>query len=241
MTTKIHFTRVRSKGEPSFYDPQTDIRKIVPATMKIAASIIESKYPEGTSEFDVATHIRKCIAIFQLRSVEDKTHTTDQLIEFIEAISKTNSKVVLEWIVYTNILMMSSYYLFCRRDAALDSEEYKDIIDYSAFSLIATALTKEERENIENKIKSNTGSFRTIKNIINEGGIIVKDDMSVLTRNAQAFAKLLISCSGDTDWNSLARACEQELENNEHSKEEEAVLALAYPRYEDPGLSVEVD
>ena len=34
--TKLHFTRIRAKGEPAFFDPQTDIRQLITSVAKSA-------------------------------------------------------------------------------------------------------------------------------------------------------------------------------------------------------------
>jgi len=38
--TKLHFTRVRSRGDSTYFDPQTDIRAIYPTAAKMTLEIL---------------------------------------------------------------------------------------------------------------------------------------------------------------------------------------------------------
>ena len=64
--TKLHFTRVRSKGDSSYFDPQTDIRAIFPTAAKLTLDLLMDTTKDKSLKKDYE-YLAKCYNIFQIR------------------------------------------------------------------------------------------------------------------------------------------------------------------------------
>ena len=85
--TKLHFTRVRSKGDSSFYDPQSDIRVILPTVAKMTLDVLMQVNTDDWLKKEFS-YLAKCYAIYQIRLMEDSTDMLTQVAEFEQAMNK---------------------------------------------------------------------------------------------------------------------------------------------------------
>lgn len=95
--TKLHFTRVRSKGDSSFYDPQSDIRVILPTVAKMTLDVLMQVNTDDWLKKEFS-YLAKCYAIYQIRLAEDSTNMVQQVVEFENAVQKASPRAKMLWI-----------------------------------------------------------------------------------------------------------------------------------------------
>lgn len=234
--TKLHFTRVRSKGDSSYFDPQTDIRAIFPTAAKLTFDILIDVTKDEAIKRDYE-YLAKCYHIFQIRLAEDPSDLALQVADFESAISKARPQSLAIWRESMLCLFNCLYALFTRRDVATDGKAIKRMLNTAMQATILQKLPKKEQELIYAAFEHVDEDAVTDPN----GKVVCEEEARVL-ENIKELAALFISHSGPGDWNSLSKACDSfynSKEANELTEEQKIAVALAYPSYDLPYLTVE--
>lgn len=127
--TKLHFTRIRAKEEPVFFDPATDIRRLFPAVAKVTFLTLVDTFTKDEEMVKDFLYLHKCFCIMQIRLAEDKKPCAEQIIEFFDAIHKVkNKKNLFLWLNTMTTLLITLYGLFYRRDTKTDKAALKAMI-----------------------------------------------------------------------------------------------------------------
>lgn len=238
--TKLHFTRVRSKGDSTFYDPQTDIRAIYPTAAKITLDCLMEVTKDEKLRKDYE-YLAKCYAVYQIRLMEDPTNLIQQVAEFERAIRKVPPKVLVVWQEMMLCLLNSLYALFTRRDVHTDGKAVKGMLTTAVEAAMLQKLPKDQQEAIYHAF-CDAGLTYEEEAVIDPNGKVVCEETEQVLENIKELAGIFISHSGKGDWNSLAAACDAFFGSKDADKltnEQKIAVALAYPTYETPYLTVE--
>lgn len=240
--TKLHFTRIRAKDEPVFFDPATDIRRLLPAVAKATLMNLQDAY-ENTDEQLLSDflHLHKCFCIMQIRLAEDKMPCADQLTEFFDAINKVHPRSLFLWLQTMNVLLITLYGMFYRRDAKTDKTALNSMLDAAQFVGLSQFLSPATLEGLKEDLKA-AGKLYQIPEVFDPHGKVVCDETGELMENIKEMAGLFISHSGSGAWRDIAEACDKEFSNCDEDKDVRTMLALglAYPDYNVGGLTLEV-
>lgn len=239
--TKLHFTRIRAKGEPTFFDPQTDIRQLLPAVAKSAVLSLQDQYPDDEELQHDLNYIHNCICIFQIRLAEDTTPVDEQVSAFLAAIDKCRPAAVYTWKnrVFTMLLML--FALFVRRDAKVDKDQLSAMINMIQLvplsKLIDPELYRKVRADLTDRMPA-----KLHDTCYPQGCNIVCEETGEQLKGAKDLIRMFVSASGDTSWEGLARACDEAFSTPGIKSDAQSIaLALAYPDYEHRTLSVAVE
>lgn len=238
--TKLHFTRVRSKGDSTYFDPQTDIRAIYPTAAKITLDVLmdTTKDEQLRKEYE---YLAKCYNIFQIRVVEDPTSVALQVAEFSQAIHKVRPQVLMVWQETMLSLMNCLYALFTRRDVKTDGKAIRGMLTTAAEAAMLQRLPKEQQESVYQAF-CDAGLEYEEQLALDANGKVVCEETEQVLENIKELAGIFISHSGPGDWNSLSAACDAFFQSPEASKltdDQQTAVALAYPSYDLPYLTVE--
>lgn len=234
--TCFHFTRVRRKGDSTYYDPQSDIRLIFPNVMQTAMSYVLDKY-QGTEYEQASLHLYTCMRILQIRLEEDPLPMDAQLGEFLKAIGDVPKEVLSLWFGMVATSMTLVYALFMRRDAATDKQALASMLEYTRLSSYRDSLQPGTYEQMKKELRA--ASPLLVDNTTRDGVVVCPETGEVMER-VKDIARMFICVTGDKSWNALADACDEAFNSTRPKTKEQAVaLALAYPTYAHPCLSVE--
>ncbi len=234
--TKLHFTRVRSKGDSSYFDPQTDIRRTFPTAAKLTLDLLMDTTKDEALKKDYE-YLAKCYNIFQIRLMEDPTNLALQVAEFESAIRKAQPQTRAVWRETMLSLLNCLYALFTRRDVATDGKAIKNMLNTAMQASILQKLPKKEQEMVY-------AAFEPVDEdaVTDPNGKVVCEETEQVLENIKELAGLFISHSGAGDWDSLSQACDAFFRTPEAEKlsdDQKIAVALAYPSYELPYLTVE--
>lgn len=234
--TTLHFTRVRSKGDSTYFDPQTDIRAIFPTAAKLTLDILIDATSNESLKKDYE-YLAKCYHIFQIRLAEDATDLALQVAEFESAISKVRTQALAVWRGSMLCLLNCLYALFTRRDVATDGKAIKGMLNTAMQATVLKKLPEKERELVY-------AAFEHVEEdaVTDPNGKVVCEEEEHVLENIKELAALFISHSGPGDWNSLSKACDSFFNSqdaNELTENQKIAVALAYPSYDLPYLTVE--
>ena len=238
--TKLHFTRVRSKGDSTFYDPQSDIRVIMPTAAKMTADILmQTSQDEWIKR--VYSYIAKCYSIFQIRLAEDSTDLVTQVNDFTAAINKADPVMRTMWFQTMFTLMNTLYALFTRRDAKTDGAEIRGMLNTAQQATLLSLLSQEQANEIKDSFQRAGLAYQEKANILTDAMAVCEETEEVI-HNLKDLAEIFISHSGPGDWHSMAKACDEFYMSAEADKLDDRAklaVALAYPDYETPYLDAE--
>ena len=239
--TKLHFTRIRAKGEPVFFDPQTDIRQLLPAVAKSAVLSLQDQYPDDEELQHDLYYIHNCICICQIRLAEDTTPVDEQVAAFLAAIDKCRPAAVYAWKSRVFTMMLMLFALFVRSDAKVDKDQLSTMVSMIQLvplsKLVAPEIYKKVRDDLTERLPAKLNAT-----CYPQGCKIVCEETGEQIRGAKALIRLFVSASGDTSWEGLARACDEAFSTPGIKSDAQSIaLALAYPDYEHRTLSVEVE
>ena len=238
--TKLHFTRVRSKGDSTFYDPQSDIRAIYPTAAKVTLDVLLEVTKDEARKKDYE-YLAKCYHIFQIRLMEDPTHVMLQVAEFESAIRKVQPRTLAIWQQMMLCLLNCLYALFTRRDVHTDGKAIKGMLTIAAEASMLQQLPKDKQEAIYHAF-CDAGLVPEEEAVIDPNGKVVCEETEQVLENVKELAGIFISHSGPGDWNSLSSACDaffSKPETADIPDSQQIAIALAYPSYENPYLTVE--
>ena len=240
--TKLHFTRIKSRGDSSFYDPQSDIRVVLPTAVKMTQDLLMQVVPDMATKREFS-YLAKCYAIYQIRLMEDRTDMLTQVAEFEQAMNKVKPSTRAIWYETLFTLMNAVYGLFSRRDAKTDGQDIRGMLNTAEQAALLSAVTPEQAADIKEQFRSKGMLYAESPNIDTNGYAVCVETEEVI-RNIKQLAHVFIDHSGSDKWNDLAAACDACFENPETAKlddKTQLAIALAYPSYEHPTLEVETE
>ena len=150
--TKLHFTRVRSKGDSSFYDPQSDIRVVLPTAAKMTLDVLMQVTKDDWVKREFS-YLAKCYAIYQIRLAEDSTNLVQQEVEFSQAIQKASPRAKMLWMHTMFILLNAVYGLFTRRDTKTDGAAIRGMLNTAQQAALLSVVSPEQATEIINKFR----------------------------------------------------------------------------------------
>lgn len=236
--TRLHFSRVRAKGEPSFFDPMTDIRQLLPAFAKTIIEGLELQHEELADDF---RYLHSCLCVFQLRIIEDPAPVDEQIDEFFDALYKCNRKALSLWVTALLMVQFTVYGLFCRRNAKTDSRGLRGMLEYAALASYKSVLSPDTYKKMQAELRAADVLFSQDNETVNTGFAVCHETGEIL-ESVQAIAHMFISCSGDRSWKELSKACDEayEVGPTKPGVLDRIAIALAYPAYGVNTLTVEV-
>lgn len=241
--TKFHYSRVRKRGEPAWFDPQTDIRQVLPASFIAVVTSMEEQY-EGMPELEHILQLHNYIRIFQIRVVEDTTPLDKQVAEFFNALATVPGDVLTAFLSRLTSVLLCIYALFCRRDAVTDREAIQAMFEYARLSTLSEVLSTETYRKVKDELRAAVPLAVQSRTTSSDAVVCLEtgDEME----RVKEMASLFLSCSGKCDWNAMAEACDKAFNaatdgKSELSDKEAIALALAYPTYKHPTLTVTTD
>lgn len=238
--TKLHFTRVRSRGDSTYFDPQTDIRAIYPTAAKMTLDILMEVTKDEAIKKEYE-YLAKCFNIYQLRLVEDPTGVAAQVAEFSAAIHKVRPQILTVWQETMLTLLNCLYACFTRRDVKADGKAVRGMLTAAAEAAMLQRLPKAQQEAVYQAF-CGAGLEYDEQAALDPNGKVVCEETEQVLENIKELAGIFVSHSGPGDWNSLSAACDAFFQSPEASKltdEQQTAIALAYPSYDLPYLTVE--
>lgn len=240
MPSKLHISRVRRRGEPDWFDPQTDVRKIIPVAMMETVDTLLLQCGADSQEEKDLLYIRQCIEIFRIRILEDSAHVSDQIGEFFFAIGKVCPQVRNAWLGGCMTVLMCVYALFCRRDSAVDRNELKNIFEYGRLCALRDSLSDDTWAKVQGELRSR-GSL-LVQNNYDPSSCALCIETGRMYEGLKEVAARFINASGSQTWKDKAEACDEMFDApGERDDMVSMALALAYPDYDHPTLDVEMD
>lgn len=238
---KFHVTRIRQAGG-EWYDPQTDIKRIIPDVLETVTSQMEELSSDNTEAKQLA-YLHECLRIFLLRITEDTTPLDSQLSEFLEALSVCPAQLLHKWLLQVGSALLCVFGLFSRRDSAVDNKAYDAMMGYTQISLLKNLLPAGVWGEIKEKAGNNDSVLNPLvqSRTVTGGEAFCFETQGILT-NLKAIARRYMSCSGAPTWNELAEACDKAfMDGKQKSDMEQIALGLSYPTYKYPTMQLEVD
>ena len=230
----LHFSRVRRQGEALYFDPQTDIRLILPNVMQAAMERLLDEYADKPEE-KALLHLSTCVRILQIRLEEDSLPMDAQLGEFMKAIEEVPAEIVNLWMGTVVRAMICAYALFMRRDAQSDSAALAAMLESTKLSLYRVSLQPGTYQKVREELGSSVPLL--VQNKTRDGVVVCHETGEVMER-VKDIARLCMGCTGDRSWNALADACDEQFNAGKHTGKEQMALALAFPTYSHPCLTV---
>lgn len=237
--TKLHFTRYRAKGEPDFYDPQTDFRRLLPAAAKLCLEQLQEQF-SGHPQFSDFQYLHGCICVLQIRMVEDPAPIDELMREFLNAVQKCDTASLNIWLANMMTLLFSLYGLFCRRDCKVDENALRNMMSWCQLGTYKDVLSYDTYKQMKAELYE-AAVLQAPQNVVSGQGFVQCAETGDTIKNVQMLAGMLINHTGCENWNVLAACCDRAIESRpDLTQTQEIALTLAYPRYEDRSLAVEV-
>lgn len=238
---KFHITRIRQQGA-DWYDPQTDIKKIIPDVIENISSAMEDMCSDKM-EIAHLRYLHECFRIFVIRMTEDSTPLDSQLEEFFKALSVCPVDVLFKWYMQVVSALLCIFGLFSRRDSAASKSEYTTMLEYTRLCSLKSYLPAGVWNKLiaEYAARSSLFTSLVVDNATVSGGCAVTENGHVL-EGLKKLACRYMSCSGAEGWNELAEACDKAFEDGREKTDMEAIaLGLSYPTYKYPTMQLEID
>lgn len=234
---KLIFSRVRKRGEPDWLDPQTDIRRILPAVILNVLGGMEDKYGGRPDVLSDILYVHNCFRVFQIKIMEDPTPVDEQVDEFVKALAKVNKDVLCLIASDVVLAMLGIYSLFCRRDAVTDKESLHAMLEQARLIPYSRLLSPETHNAVRSELAAKVPLL--VQNKTNEDGIAVCMETGEVLDHLKDIACGFMAISGNQTWEELSKACDKEFGSRPMSDQVAIALALAFPTYERPTLMVE--
>lgn len=234
----LHYCRYRKKGEPDWYEPQADIRKIFPGVMLAALTAMEDQVHGDGVKLAQLERLHELVRVFQIHLLEDPASLATQLGAFFEATNEVPAHVITVWIKQVFSIMVCIYGFLCRRDAETDSRELRRMIEASRLLPLKNVLTSGTWERVENELKllGVSVSLLDSRTTTDEDYVECLETGEVFNNVKKTAREYLGRTTGD-DWSVLAQLCDQALSTLDiKSRETEIALSLAYPTYKPNAL-----
>lgn len=236
--TKLHIFRVRARGEADFYDPQTDIRKLLPYIGIMVIEDLKVVYKDDArAQFDLS-YLWNCLNVFRIRVSEDNTPLTEQMLRFVEAINQVNPEILHQFTTSVFVMFTVVYAVYQRRDIQIDGPGQAQMLATARLADFMELLPPEFAEKLHKYVQSNPMFKEQIKSVDPRSSAQVAKDGKVVDvfHNLKERARLFLPADGDQSWEALAEACDQcfQMLPEDAPVQTKAALCLAYPDYKYP-------
>lgn len=236
--TKLHVFRVRARGEADFYDPQTDVRKLLPYISIMVVEDLKKVYEnDAQAQYDLS-YLWNCINVFRIRVSEDTTPLTDQMLRFMEAIRQVNPEILHKFTTSIFVMLTVVYAVYQRRDIMVDGPGQAQMLATARLADFMSLVPSDVASSLHRTLKDNAMFKEQIVSVDPRSTAQVARNGEIVDtwNNLKERAKLFIQAEGDMSWEGIAEACDQvfvalapKLDN-----QSKAALCLAYPDYKYP-------
>lgn len=237
---KLHYVRSRKPGEPDFFDPQTDIRHILPELLSVVLARLEDEYANRPEAEDFK-YLQASLRVFRIRILEDNTGVDAQVTEFLDAVAKVSDHARYLWCSRMLSAMLCIYALFCRRDSAADRDALTAMLNYTQATSFKELLPPDVYVGLLEQLRK-AGVSLLVSNKTTAEGIAVCAETGDIIPRIKDIAAMFISASNADSWEKKAELCDREFSNpsikSDHAR---IALALAYPTYKQQNMVVEVE
>lgn len=236
--TKLHIFRVRSRGEADFFDPQTDIRKLLPYIGLMVVDDMRVAYKDDpVAQYDIS-YLWNCLNVFRIRISEDPTPLSEQMLKFIEAITEVHSHILHQFTTSVFVMLTVVYAVYQRRDIQIDGPGQAQMLTTARLADFMQMLPKEIAEKLHEIVKDNPMLQEKIVSVdpTSNAEVAKNGEVVGVFTNLKERARLFLPADGDQSWEALAEACDQcfnALPENA-PVQTKAALCLAYPDYRFP-------
>lgn len=234
--TELHFSRYRKRGEPDWYDPMTDIRKMVPQVLSAVLAKLEDQYADRPELQDIQ-YLHNCIRVFQIKVLEDPAPLTALVKEFFEALNVVPREIRFMWFSQVVSALLCIYALFCRRDSAVDGAALHSMLETTRLALLEDTLSPELWEKVRRQLQTCTSLLVSSRTC--DGDMVVCHETGDVIENVRDLVKRYLGKYSGS-WSEMATLCEQAFSapDGKRTDREQIALALAYPTYSQPTLTV---
>lgn len=236
--TKLHFMRMKAKGAADYYDPQTDVRVLLPEATELVLDVLDQIAADEKlkSEFQYLT---KCFRIFQIKIREDSKDLVELVNEYHRAICKVSARALAQWSSTMMTMLTTMYALFDRRDCMADKDSTRGMLNTAKLTALTAALPADLMRQVAEAYKNELpdGSFKPR----HDGTIETEEGYTVVT-DVKKLACILVDYEGSDDWEDIAAACDsfyRSAKCAELNDVGQLAVALAYPTYESPYLEAD--
>ena len=236
--TRLHFMRARARGGAAFWDPQTDVRTLLPVMAELALDVLDQITPDEGLRKEYK-YLTKCFRVFQIKIREDNKDLVTLVNQFQEAICKASFTAIAKWSSTVMILMTTMYALFDRRDIQADGKETRAMLNTAKVSALVAALPPELMKQVAEVYRLNGELLEDDYVPKHDGEIHETSRDEIVLTDVKKLACILIDHDGSDDWEDIAKACDAYYQSPEREKQSDMnqlAVALAYPTYESPFL-----
>ena len=237
MEKKLHILRIREKGDDSFYDPQADIRGILPNVVSIALAHFWDKASE--EERKDIDYLLACFRIFQIRLLEDRTPLTEQLKLFDEAVKKVNPVRLMrirDALVNTTLTI---YALLMRRDQPMRGRDFNKMVNDTSLLQLKKKLSPEHYKQVCEWLKEEEDPDDSQP--LSDNSMAWCEETGETYNRLRQLACKLLNVSGTESWDEIAELCDKQFDATGLGNAESIALALAYPTYKNLALTAELE
>ena len=236
--TKLHVFRVRARGEADFYDPQTDIRKLLPYIGIMTIEDLKVAYKDDPmAQFDLS-YLWNCLNVFRIRVSEDPTPLVEQMDRFIQAISQVNPVILNKFAVGVLVMQFVVYAVYQRRDIQIDGPGQANMLATARLADFMQLLEPAFAEYLKTTAKGSPMFREAIVSVDPTSSAEVRKDAELVKtfHNLKERARMFLPADGDKSWEALAEACDQAFDvlGDKLTVQDKAALCLAYPDYKYP-------
>lgn len=242
---KLHFIRLREKGDDSFYDPASDFRTLLPNMVRLVTDQLAAVYEQLDDEiYNGLVYLSACCDVFRIKVSEDATPVADSVAEFVQAIQKVKPEIRFLWYRGLMTMCMATWALFTRRDTKADRVALSNLLNNATVDTFLSVLPEETVKQIR-KVYEERGILVRMQEVISPKSIIkVAETDELITDHVKELARQIIKAGPNSNWNSLAEACDKAFNeladvSDVQADSKKIALALAYPTYDNPTLMVE--
>jgi len=226
---RLHFTRLRAPGAMLMFDPQTDLRILLPAVGELVFDALDDMFKGADDEvMKGIKHLHDCFRIFQIRMMEDRMPMASQVEEFFKAIVSVPPQVLNLWYGMLTRALMCICGLFMRRDAAADSQALQAMLETTKLSLYEGLLSPEAFSKLKSELSSSVSLL--VQNKTHPGDVAVCRETGEVIEHVKDIASRFMGADARS-WDTLAKLCDEQFGNGGHTRNEQIALALAYPTY----------
>lgn len=226
---RLHFSRLRGEGALLKFDPQTDLRVLLPAVGECVFDALDDMLKGADDNvLQGVKYLHDCFRIFQIRMMEDRMPMASQVEEFFKAIVSVPPQVLYLWYGMLTRALMCICGLFMRRDAVTDSQALQAMLENTKLSLYEGLLSRETFDKMKSELATSVSLL--VQNKTHPGDVAVCRETGEVIEHVKDIASRFMG-SDDRTWDGLARLCDEQFNSGGHARNEQIALALAYPTY----------
>ena len=237
--TELHFTRVRGSSSKDFFDPASDIVRLVPVAVQCALNMSGLK-----SGVDLDTdYLISCWNVFEMRLREDSLPVTEQIDLFLKAVRKVPAERMELFYRLLSRVLISVYALFLRAQSEMKRDELSRAFTFSEVGALEGLLSEETLAAVRKDLAERLP--KPVPNAPTADGSIMDDNSGdVYVDDVRAIATCLLPATGERTWDAMAKAADEwfaKYTGDDKSLKSAIVAALSYPTYDSPCMSARLE